>query len=92
MILSVTFAETTQRLDAQFVEVTQKFDTNFGEVQKITEYVGGEKYEGDYIVIPRIGAQTLHTKEKVMLEDVVINAIPYAEVTNSANGKTVTIA
>jgi hypothetical protein len=53
--------------------------------------VGGECYEGDYVVTPKVDAQSLPTKEKVMLEDMTVKAIPYAEVTNVSNGKTVTI-
>lgn len=54
--------------------------------------VGTEPYEGEYIVTPKVEAQTMPTKEKVMLDDVTIKAIPYAEVSNNANGTTVTIA
>lgn len=48
-------------------------------------------YEGSYEVRPAIKSQTLQTKDKTMLEDLQIEAIPYAEVTNQANGVTVTI-
>lgn len=55
--------------------------------------IGGdvEHYDGDYEVTPKITAQTLLTKEKYMTEDVTVKEIPYAEVTNLANGITVTI-
>lgn len=48
-------------------------------------------YEGAYEITPKITSQTLPTKEQTMKEDIVIKSIPYAEVTNLANGKTVTI-
>ena len=48
-------------------------------------------YEGDYTVKPTVESQTIHTKEKTMKNDFHILAIPYAEVTNSANGITITI-
>ena len=51
----------------------------------------GEYYTGEYEVTPKVKMQTLGTKEKVMKNDVTIKEIPYAEVTNLANGKTVTI-
>lgn len=48
-------------------------------------------YEGDYIVTPRVAQQTLPTAQRLMQADVLIKEIPYAEVTNVSNGKTVTI-
>lgn len=48
-------------------------------------------YAGDYNITPSVETQTLETAEKTMRDDLVIQAIPYAEVTNSANGITVTI-
>lgn len=57
--------------------------------------VGGaflpEYYEGEYEVIPSIEEQVLETNRKYMKDDVTVKEIPYAEVTNLANGITVTI-
>lgn len=50
-----------------------------------------DEYDGSYIVIPQIDKQILDTSNKVMRTDLVIEQIPYAEVTNLANGTTVTI-
>lgn len=50
-----------------------------------------DTYEGDYTVVPTVGPQVLATAHKQMREDVTVYAIPYAEVTNTANGTTVTI-
>lgn len=47
-------------------------------------------YEGDYIVTPRIHAQTLNTKNKLMKDNVSVLAIPYYE-TSNLSGKTVYI-
>lgn len=49
-------------------------------------------YEGEYTVIPKTEEQTLKTANKVMSDNLVVEKIPYYEVTNTANGKTVTIA
>ena len=54
----------------------------------VTEY---EVYEGTYTVTPKTAAQTLETQNKLMQSDVVVEKIPYAEVTNNTGGKTVTI-
>lgn len=50
-----------------------------------------ETYDGTYIVTPRVEAQSLPTAKRNMKEDVTVKAIPYAEVSNDSNGKTVTI-
>lgn len=53
-----------------------------------TEY---DVYDGSYTVVPQISRQTLDTANKLMQSDVVVEKIPYAEVTNNTGGKTVTI-
>lgn len=80
MIVKVKFSETDQKIKA-----------NFGSIQTITEYIGGEKYLGEYEVTPMVKAQTLFTAKRVLEHDVLVKEIPYAEVTNLSNGKTVTI-
>lgn len=79
-------------IDVVFSETNQTFAANFGEVQTVTQYVGGGVYEGDYEVIPRTVEQTMPTKEKVMLDDVTVKAIPTYEVSNGAGGQTFYIA
>lgn len=92
MKMNVTFSEVGDKtFHVRFQRDCQSFGASFGEIQHLTEYVGGEPYEGEYSVVPKVKAQVLSTKEKVMLDDVTIMAIPYAEVTNISNGKTVTI-
>lgn len=56
-------------------------------------WVAGElpKYDGIYNVVPSVRDQTLATSQKLMDADLRIEKIPYAEVTNSANGTTATI-
>ena len=66
------------------------FKANMGEVQVVT--VGAPPYDGAYDVTPKTEAQTLATKDRRMVEDVTVQAIPYAEVKNTARGVTVTIA
>lgn len=78
-------------IKVKFAELNKDLKANFGEVQTVTEYVGGDKYEGDYIVTPRVEAQKMETKGKVMLDDVTVKAIPYHEVSNINGGKTVFI-
>lgn len=48
-------------------------------------------YEGSYEIKPTTESQTLPVQNKTMKNDLTIKSIPYAEVTNNANGITVTI-
>ena len=56
----------------------------------VTKLVG-DIYEGEYKITPKIEMQTLPTAQKSMQKDMIIEAIPYAEVSNAFNGQTVTI-
>ena len=49
-----------------------------------------EAYDDGYIVTPRVYAQTLNTKNKLMKDNVSVLAIPYYE-TSNLSGKTVYI-
>lgn len=51
-----------------------------------------EIYDGPYSVTPTVQDQILATAQRYMRDDITVTAIPYAEVSNASNGKTVTIA
>lgn len=57
----------------------------------LPEVVGGTPYKGTYVVSPDFAGTTLHTQDKVLSEDVVINPIEVARVSNPSGGKTVFI-
>ena len=80
------------RLDVQFIENDKRFDVSFANYQKVTEYVGGEIYTGDYSVTPKVAEQKMPTKAKIMVEDVTVLAIPYYVTGNTTGGDTVYIA
>ena len=48
-------------------------------------------YTGDYIVDPDFATQMLETKEKYMLDNVTVNPIEVARVSNPAGGRTIYI-
>ena len=48
-------------------------------------------YDGPYNVTPRFEEQTLNTRDKLMLDDVTVEAITVSRVSNPAGGKTVYI-
>ena len=52
-----------------------------------------EVYTGDYEVDPRaFESTTLNTRNKKLLQDVVVKPIQYSEVTNESGGSTIYIA
>ena len=91
MIIRVSFKETNSVLPIAFTPQCTTITANFGEILKVGNAADLPIYDGDYFVTPAATAQTLRTAQKKMIEDMVIKAIPYAEVTNTSNGKTVTI-
>lgn len=92
MKFPMVFGEDEKAFSVSFEEKNDSVeDLGFGEIQFVTEYVGGAPYEGDYTVTPAVNAQTLPTKEKVMLDDLSIKAIPYFETSNNSGGNTVYI-
>ena len=90
MILEVKFTEISRKLAANFTSDTLKFVPTFGEIQNVTKYVT-DKYEGDYVVTPKVVEQTMPTQDKVMLRDVTIKSIPFFDVSNTSGGSTVYI-
>ena len=61
-----------------------------GTISKPT-FIGGEEYKGSYEVTPKVEAQTIPTKDKVLIEDMTIKAIPIFKVSNTTGGNTVFI-
>ena len=62
---------------------------DIGEVFFITKEA--DEYAGPYDVIPRVWPQLLQTKDKLMIDNVMVEAIPLTKVINPSNGYTVTI-
>lgn len=81
--------EGKQSYSLKIAESESRIDVDVGEVYVRTEDV--EYYSGDYKVTPTIENQILKTKDKLMVNDFTVNAIPYSEVSNLAGGKTAAI-
>lgn len=104
MIIDVVFEQLgVQLFDAEFEQSNGLFDAEFEQneilfeaellnIQRVTEYVGGELYQGEYTVRPQFEEQEMQTKGKVMVKDVTINEIPVFRVGNTSGGITVYIA
>lgn len=98
-------AESFTVLEASIDDIAKNVDnSNLPEISdndngKVLRVVDGEWkaddlpiYDGAYEITPSASTeQTLMTSGKMMDADVKVNKIPYAEVTNSSNGTTVTI-
>lgn len=91
MKLHVKFTERTNTFSATLAENDYTFKAEMGSVHHLTKYIGGDVYEGDYVVKPKVEKQTIPTKNKVLTENVEILSIPYFEVSNTSGGNTVFI-
>ena len=93
MRLDVTF----QKQDNPFVVALNENETILAEFEDGScsfdaLFIGGEAYDGDYIMTPKVSEQTLPTAGKSMAQNVTVKAIPYVRVTNPSGGSTVIIA
>lgn len=57
----------------------------------LPEVFGGTPYKGTYVVNPNFAGTTLETEDKILSENVVVNPIEVARVSNPSGGKTVFI-
>lgn len=79
-------------LKVEFSENTATFKANFGEIYGVSEDNKAQIYDGEYVITPSTkDEQILKTGQKMMVADVKVKKIPYFEVSNNANGTTVTI-
>lgn len=53
--------------------------------------VGYKDYTGEYEITPKVTSQVIETADKHMISDLTVKEIPYYEVSNQANGKTIII-
>ncbi len=91
MKMNVKFSELCREFGISFSSRSQTFAAKFGTIQTATKHIG-TPYEGDYVVTPKVEAQTMPTKDKVMTDDMTIKGIEIHRVKNSSGGTTVYIA
>ena len=92
MVFAVRFNQSNVRLDAKLQTNSKCLNAEFAGFQKVSEIKDAEPYTGAYEVTPKVEAQTMHTAQKLMAQDVTIKAIPIYDVTNNTGGSTVYIA
>ena len=56
-----------------------------------SDILSHKKYTGPYNVVPRKVEQTLATSDKLLTDDIEVDAINYSEVDNEAGGITINI-
>lgn len=79
-----------QRLQTQFELNSNIFPLAFDKFVAVTKDV--ERYDGPYMVTPKVAEQVLPTAKKFMDEDVKITKIPVYDVSNNSGGTTIYIA
>lgn len=65
--------------------------TSFGLTGKVQILSEHETYDGNYRVRPTGDEQRLLTSDKLMTDDVIVESIPYYEVSNTSGGTTAII-
>lgn len=90
MKINVKFSGGSSSFKPGFRDQNKQLDTEFDNIQIVPEYIN-DPYEGEYMVTPRVEAQTMFTKDKVMMDDVTIKEIPIYRTSNTSGGNTVFI-
>lgn len=78
------------KLKLKFSE-EKPFRIGFSEINLLPGGGGGDPYEGNYAVTPSFSEQIMQTKNKTMLQNMNIHAIPVSETDNAAGGVTLSI-
>lgn len=88
----VEFNQTSQKFNTKFSQTSQKLNIDMKPVNIVTVSPPLiDDYEGSYAVIPKVDEQILETRNKFMLDDVIIHKVPYYEADNQI-GTTIFIA
>lgn len=92
MRIDISLGESRQEYDLEVEQSTTELSLDTAESITVSISDAIPEYEGSYVVIPDTQSQTLETKDKRMVDDVLVREIPYYETTNQQNGITVYIA
>lgn len=90
MKIRVQFEERNEQFKLRLNEEREQFTAEF-ESLYLANAVPVDDYDGSYRITPKVQAQRLDTEGKHMKEDLLVLAIPYSEVSNTAGGNTVHI-
>lgn len=84
------FEEDIDITDLEIGDIDELYDLDM-ELRYVQELTGENIYEGPYVAEPKFRRQYLATKNKIMADDVAINAIKVSRVSNQQGGITVYI-
>lgn len=90
MKIRVQLEERNEQFKLRLNEEREQFSVGFNELY-LANAVPVDDYDGAYRVTPSVSAQRLDTEGKRMKEDLLVLAIPFSEVSNTAGGNTVYI-
>lgn len=88
--ITVEFQDNEKEIPISFSE-DESVDISFENAYEISPSKPIESYTGPYQITPRTYEQSFDTTQKKMNQNLTIREIPYAPVTNSSGGITVTI-
>lgn len=92
MKLPIVFQELNHEIKISFSQIDSFMEVDFGSIMVVTHTIGkADEYTGSYNITPDIDKQVMSTKNKMMVDDVTINGIPYFETSNDAGGNTIYI-
>ena len=79
------------RFKVSFNDASFAVPVQFGVVHVVTDVPEANRYEGDYVITPKVEAQTIPTAQKFLTNDMTVKSIPRYDVSNTAGGTTVYI-
>lgn len=89
-MFELVFNESPQVINVTFNETTQKLDLGFTDLQVI-HIRDVDPYTGEYECTPCFEDCCMETKNKIMLDNLIIHSIPCEETTNPEGGLTLNI-
>jgi len=81
--LTATSTDLVTAVSTEIINLDAELDVGYGHVNI---------YTGATTVIPSVVAQELATENKLVEQNIIVEEIPYSQVSNPAGGWTVTIA
>lgn len=88
----LVFNEGASAFGVVFTERYPHLGVEFDDVVIVADTTNIPRYEGNYNVTPTIERNTLDTHNKLMESNLVVDKIPYYEVSNTSGGITASIA
>lgn len=92
MLLNVEFNVLHHRIPVNFNVLHHRIPVVFKNLYTVAMPTEADPYMGDYEITPKVEAQKMDTKGKLMLEDVTVKEIPCFDVSNASGGTTFYIA